>query len=110
MRTKLTEKKVRGLTATGTPCDILHDRTPSAGLRLTALGAKIWFYLYRSPAVRDDRVPRCQPLEEPAHAASVRAPKTENGAAAGPAFPISSGEIQLPERPPPHRGHSTVAD
>lgn len=55
MRTKLTEKKVRGLAATGIPCDILHDRTPSAGLRLTALGAKIWFYLYRSPAVRDDR-------------------------------------------------------
>jgi hypothetical protein len=47
--------RVRRLEATGTACDILDDRTPSAGLRLTALGAKIWFYLYRSPAVRDDR-------------------------------------------------------
>jgi len=55
LRTKLTEKKVRGLAATGTAYDILHDRTPSAGLRLTTLGAKIWFYLYRSPTVRDER-------------------------------------------------------
>lgn len=55
MKTKLTEKKIRGLSATGTARDILHDRTPSAGLRLTALGAKIWFYLYRSPVIRDEQ-------------------------------------------------------
>jgi hypothetical protein len=53
MRTKLTEKKIRGLKATGAPSDILHDRTPSAGLRISSLGARIWFYLYRSPVVRD---------------------------------------------------------
>src|SRR5436309_2726231 len=53
MRTKLTEKKIRGLAATGAPIDILHDRTPSAGLRLSSLGAKIWFYLYRSPFLQD---------------------------------------------------------
>ena len=55
MRVKLTEKKIRGLVPTGTPFDILHDRTPAAGLRVSARGAKIWFYLYRSPALRDDR-------------------------------------------------------
>jgi len=54
MRMKLTEKKIRGLAATGVPIDILHERTPSAGLRISALGAKIWFYLYRSPILRDD--------------------------------------------------------
>ena len=35
--------------------EILHERTPSAGLRVSSLGAKIWFYLYRSPVLRDDR-------------------------------------------------------
>jgi hypothetical protein len=55
VRIKLTEKKIRGLAATGAPVDILHDRTPSAGLRLSSLGAKIWFYLYRSPLLRDER-------------------------------------------------------
>lgn len=54
MRCKLTERKVRGLTASGVPVDILHERTPSAGLRVSSLGAKIWFYIYRSPVVRDE--------------------------------------------------------
>jgi integrase len=55
MKAKLTERTIRGLAPTGAPCDILHERTPAAGLRLTALGAKIWIYLYRSPVVRDAR-------------------------------------------------------
>ncbi|HYX25217.1 MAG TPA: hypothetical protein VFC23_13770, partial [Thermoanaerobaculia bacterium] len=54
MRTKLTEKKIRGLAATGVVVDILHQRTPSAGLRVTGLGAKLWFYIYRSPLLRDE--------------------------------------------------------
>jgi len=54
MRIKLTEKKIRCLAAIGAPTDILHDKTPSAGLRVSILGSKIWFYLYRSPILRDD--------------------------------------------------------
>ncbi len=54
MRLKLTEKTIRSLAATGTPIDILHQRTPSAGLRLSAQGSKIWFYIYRSPVLRDE--------------------------------------------------------
>jgi integrase len=53
MRIRLTEKKIRGLVASGIPIDILHEKTPSAGLRVSTLGAKIWFYIYRSPVVRD---------------------------------------------------------
>lgn len=55
MRVRLTEKKIRGLVVNGTPIDILHDRTPAAGLRVSSLGSKIWFYLYRSPVLRDER-------------------------------------------------------
>lgn len=53
MRIRLTEKKIRGLAPSGTPIDILHEKTPSAGLRVSTLGTKIWFYIYRSPVVRD---------------------------------------------------------
>jgi integrase len=54
MRIRLTEKKIRGLAASKPPIDILHEKTPSAGLRVSTLGAKIWFYIYRSPVVRDE--------------------------------------------------------
>ena len=53
MRTKLTERTIRGLDAQGSSRDILHERTPSAGLRITRRGAKIWFFMYRSPTLRD---------------------------------------------------------
>src|ERR1022692_3420528 len=39
---------------------------------------------------------------------SVRARKTENGAAAGSVFEISLRRFRLPEWPPPHRGPSTA--
>ncbi len=55
MRVKLTEKKIQSLAKPRTQIDILHEKTPAAGLRLSPLGVKIWFYLYRSPIARDEK-------------------------------------------------------
>jgi hypothetical protein len=54
MRLKLTEKKIAAIKAAGEAFEILHEKTPGAGLRVSSLGAKIWFYMYRSPVRRND--------------------------------------------------------
>jgi integrase len=53
MPSRLTEKKIRGFSKPKTQTDILHERTPAAGLRLASSGSKIWFYMYRSPTERE---------------------------------------------------------
>ncbi|HEV7506785.1 MAG TPA: integrase arm-type DNA-binding domain-containing protein [Thermoanaerobaculia bacterium] len=53
MPTRLTEKKIRGLAKPKTQTDLLHEKTPAAGLRLAPSGSRIWFYMYRSPTQRE---------------------------------------------------------
>jgi hypothetical protein len=54
MRRKLTERNIPGLKAPDAAIEIMHQMTPAAGLRITVGGAKIWFYVYRSPVLRND--------------------------------------------------------
>ena len=53
MKGRLTERSIRTLSTPKVQMDILHERTPSAGLRLSPSGTRLWFFIYRSPAVRD---------------------------------------------------------
>jgi integrase len=53
MPVRLTEKKIRSFSKPQTQKDILHEKNPAAGLRLAPSGSRIWFYMYRSPTLRE---------------------------------------------------------